>query len=516
MHTYIFVLLGSLAVASLLTPAVIWFARIANLLDRPGTRTIHTRPVARIGGVAIFVSAVSTVIIAAVLDQQIARIFRSSQRTIIWTAIAASMVFVLGLIDDIRGLSAKTKFLAESAAAIAIISAGVRISKIEIADNIALDLGHWSWPVTWLWVVGLTNAINISDGLDGLACGVSAVACLVIATMSLLCGNVLMAILTLALLGGLCGFLIHNFYPAKIFMGDCGSLFVGFAIASSSILCLAKSSTMIGLGLPMLALGVPIFDTICAILRRYLERRSVFSPDRCHIHHRLLDLGLSHRQAVLAIYAAASVLAGVGLLVVLFTGRAILVMACGITILVLLFRVCGMVRFGCLVSQARRKCAYARQQRHARRTFEEIELRLRQVSNLQQWWQAICQAGKRFGFDSIQLVIKGPDDGINKFSWSTSPSDGLSKDTTQHVTFGLVLAADRNHGCTIHCRVVVQAQPCLEWAADKAALFGRLMDAYPPSSHIHQALHQVQEHRAIKVQHRTMSAVQKVLPVSDT
>ena len=235
---------------------------------------------------------------------------------------SATGVFLIGLIDDIRHLPVLPKFLVEVLGATALCLVGVRIDSIDFTGGQVLHLGWLGCPLTLLWIVGVTNAVNMSDGLDGLAAGVAAIACGVIAVFAIhgstihtglaQSNDVMMALFSLALLGGLSGFLFFNFNPAKVFMGDCGSLFIGFTIASASVMCVSKSSALVGLTLPALALGIPIFDTLFSMLRRFLERRSLFAPDGSHFHHQLLRLGLNQRRAVIIIYAVTLVAAGSG------------------------------------------------------------------------------------------------------------------------------------------------------------------------------------------------------------
>ncbi|MHC4539472.1 MAG: MraY family glycosyltransferase, partial [Planctomycetota bacterium] len=250
---------------------------------------------------ALFLSTIPLIVCVLFLSNTIGDAYRKLVPELIVMLSAASSVFVVGLIDDLKtkGLSARTKFFGQLIAAIAICSVGVRIRSIAVADWLTLDIGWFSWPLTLLWIVGITNAVNLSDGLDGLAAGISAVACGAIAVFAIYSHNVVMAVLMLALLGSLTGFLFFNFNPARIFMGDCGSMFLGFTLASSSVLCSMKSPVLVGLALPVLALGVPIFDTLFSMLRRFLERRSIFAPDRSHFHHKLIDLGLTQRHVVL-------------------------------------------------------------------------------------------------------------------------------------------------------------------------------------------------------------------------
>jgi len=473
MGIYLFVFLGSLLLAMAFTPAVIWLAHRINALDRPGVRTVHSRPVARIGGVAIFLSAMIAIVTVLFLDNGIGEAFRSVRLQLGTLLATATIIFIIGLTDDLKGLPARVKFLAEMAAAAALCMVGVRISNIAITDHFVLHLGGWGCVLTLFWIVGVTNAVNLSDGLDGLAGGVSAIACAVIAVFALYSQNLIMAVFMLALLGGLCGFLFYNFNPAKVFMGDCGSLFVGFTIASSSMVCLTKSSALVGLALPMLALGIPIFDTFFSMLRRYLDRRSLFAPDRSHFHHCLIDLGLKQRHAVLAIYAATCGAAGLGLFMMVHRDAGALVLFGGILLLlVLLFRVVGAVHFRQTLLRVQQKYAFAAQEKQIRETFEDLQLRFRQAHDLDQWWQAVCDAGTRFEFDSVSVVTRDQSGQAETLVWRRA---GSSSGDSRIVTINLPIGHDGN-AMQMECQIAMTAEPSLEWAGHKGALFGRLVD----------------------------------------
>ena len=211
MTTYFGVYLGSLCLALLMTPIVIFVACRMKALDRPGVRTVHTKPIPRIGGVAIFLAAMCLIVSVLFLDNRIAEAFSRVPLQVGTLLCTASIIFVIGLIDDLKGLPAKVKFLAETIAAGMLCSVGIAISTLEITDGIPIEFGWFAYPLTILWIVGITNAVNLSDGLDGLAAGVSAVACAAIAVFAITSGNRVMAVFMLALLGGLTGFLFYNF-----------------------------------------------------------------------------------------------------------------------------------------------------------------------------------------------------------------------------------------------------------------------------------------------------------------
>jgi UDP-GlcNAc:undecaprenyl-phosphate GlcNAc-1-phosphate transferase len=269
-----------------LTPVLIELARRRGWVDQPNARSVHKQPIARLGGVAIFFAAMLATLPVLFVQNTIGDSFRDLGIKILALLTGASMMFALGLYDDLHGLRARFKLLTQLAAAILVCACGIHIQSITVQDLFALNFGIYGCPITILWIVGITNAVNIIDGLDGLAAGISAIACGVIAIMAVLHGNVVLAILMLALLGSLTGFLFFNFSPAKIFMGDCGSLYIGFTIATASVITGSKTYALAGIALPILVLGIPIFDTLFSMLRRFLQRRGMMSADRSHFHHR--------------------------------------------------------------------------------------------------------------------------------------------------------------------------------------------------------------------------------------
>jgi len=470
---YLLVFAASLALALVTTPMVIWLATGVNAMDRPGVRTVHSRPIARIGGIAIYLSVVIPIVAIQSIEQA-RQAFLPMSRQLVVLAATATIVFAIGLIDDLRGLPARVKLTIESISALVLYASGISISSIEVNERFTLNLGLSGIFLTWLWIVGITNAVNLSDGLDGLAAGISAITCAVISIFSLYHENVVMAILTLSMLGGLCGFLAFNFHPARVFMGDCGSLFVGFSIAAASVACLTKSSTIVALTLPMLAMGVPIFDTLFSILRRFLERRSIFAPDKDHLHHRLLAMGLNQEKAVLAIYGATLVGTGLGLMMMVWRDVMALCIFCCIAVLILFFRLAGAVQFNQVLDRLRHKYAHASQKRHMQRVFEELQLHFRHATGLEQWWQAVCQAGRSLGLESIDLIWF---DGQGKRQQKSWHKGSRSCDGGHLVTMYLPISKDQ----PIHCRIAIPAGPSLEWAGQKVAFFGRLVDESRPA-----------------------------------
>jgi len=405
--------------------------------------------------------------------------FRLIHSKIVVVLCAAGFIFFVGLVDDIRGLRVRTKLWIQLTAAIIVCSAGIRIESIAITDWLILDFGWLSWPFTLFWIVGITNAINLSDGLDGLAAGISAVACGVIAILAICNNDVVMVVLMLALLGSLTGFLLFNFDPAKIFMGDSGSLFLGFTIASASVLSATKTETIVGLALPVLALGIPIFDTLFSMLRRFLERRSLFAPDRSHFHHRLLALGLHQRHVVITAYVVTLLAAGLGMFM-LFTRdtQTAIVFVCILLLLVLAFNVVGSVRLRETITGLKRKYSISSQKKQELETFENIELHFRQAEKFDEWWQAVCFAAGEMDFVCGSLPLTNRDGIKRTLVWEKGNAD-IPANKIVRMT---VPVRDRRSDSSLKIEVQVRTNGSLESAGRRLALFGRLLEEHSVSN----------------------------------
>ena len=248
----------------------------------------------RLGGLAIYISFIIGFLALGLMNRETLPII-----------IGCTIIIITGILDDKFTLSAKVKLLGQIVAAIVVVMNGVVIEFINLPFGGMLEFGIFSIPITILWIVGITNAVNLIDGLDGLAAGVSSIALITISGLAFLKGDFFTFSLGIILLGSTLGFLVHNFYPAKIFMGDTGALFLGYMISILSLLGF-KNVTMLSLIVPIIILGVPISDTFFAIIRRFLNRSPISAPDKSHLHHCLLRSGFSHRQTVLLIYAMAA------------------------------------------------------------------------------------------------------------------------------------------------------------------------------------------------------------------
>ncbi len=325
----------------LLTPAVKWLAPKIGAIDKPNERKVHTRLMPRNGGLAIYCSfAVAAMIIGGFA------------RATLGLVISSGLVMLVGLVDDMRGVSPKMKLLGQFIAAVVFVGFGgyVKFMTNPFGGDV-IFLEYWGIPLTILWLVGISNAINLIDGLDGLAAGVSAISALTMATVSFSRGYYVPASLAFVLAMSLLGFLRYNFYPAKIFMGDSGALFLGFALGAMAIMGFSKGATVISLLIPILILGIPIFDTFFAIIRRYNNHKPIFQPDKGHLHHCLLALGLSHRQTVLIIYAITFFMGICSILLTVLSGR----QAVLILIVILVFSLVGADKLGVLRGKRERE-----------------------------------------------------------------------------------------------------------------------------------------------------------------
>lgn len=292
--TSLFAFILALAISFACTPAVRMLAIKIKAVDVPkDNRRMHKVPIPRMGGLAIFAGFLVSVLFFVPLGTE----FRS-------ILIGALTLVVLGIIDDIVALKPKTKFAGQIIAALIPALSGVSVHGIvnPFVPGQYSTLGIFSIPLTVIWIVGITNAVNFIDGLDGLACGVSAIATVTMFIIAVLFGETYIALMMAALAGACLGFLPYNMNPAKIFMGDTGSMFLGYILATVSIQGLFKFYAVISFAVPFILLGLPIFDTGFAIVRRLLKGQSPLQADRGHVHHRLIDLGFDQKQSVAILY----------------------------------------------------------------------------------------------------------------------------------------------------------------------------------------------------------------------
>lgn len=296
------------------TPLIIRMATALEIFDAPfDSRRVHTRPVPRIGGLAVFAAMLSSLLVSWGMWSAGWGVAPAGDRFFLGVLLGATILFSIGLLDDLRGVSPAAKVLAQCAAALIAYTLGFRIEVLGLGPTLDVALGWLSLPLTVFWVVGVTNAFNLIDGLDGLAAGIALVALGTTLAVALVLGNDEVVIVCVVLVGALLGFLRYNFSPARIFLGDSGSLFIGFMLAVLSVHGSMKSATVVLVAVPIFALALPLLDTSLAILRRWLRGVPLSVADAHHVHHRLIALGFSHRRATVVMYLVASILAAVGL-----------------------------------------------------------------------------------------------------------------------------------------------------------------------------------------------------------
>lgn len=303
-------LLLSFLVSYLMVPVSIKFANKKGILDNPkkDDRRVHKKPTPRIGGIAIVTSVLICLfgvwLVSLFIDIKL-------DNKIIGFVLGALVIAIMGFVDDVYTLKPMYKFMFQLIAGTIIYVFGISIVgiKVPFSDSGFIDFGILAFPVTLIWVLGITNAVNLIDGLDGLAAGISAISAISLLFIFIITGASLEVVaIAFSLVGATLGFLPYNFNPAKTFMGDTGSNFLGYTLSTISIMGMAKGYTLLAIVLPLLILGVPVFDMVFAIIRRLIRHQKLTAPDKDHIHHRLLRKGFSQRQSVLILYTITSIL----------------------------------------------------------------------------------------------------------------------------------------------------------------------------------------------------------------
>ena len=273
-------------------------------------RDLHETPLPRLGGVPIFLSFLIAVGVAFLTSLHFkGSVAGLSVHTLVIVLVPATLIFLLGLYDDMHSLGPYTKFAVQGIAALVLFAGGLRILNLPVLFGARHLPGYVSLPLTVLWVIGITNAFNLIDGLDGLAAGSALFSTFVVFVVAIFSGASSLSLLTIALAGAILGFLRFNFNPATIFLGDCGSLFIGFMLSALALAGSEKAPTVIAVAIPVVSFGLPILETTLSVLRRFIGGRPVFTADREHIHHKLLQRGMSPRQVVIALYAVSAVFA---------------------------------------------------------------------------------------------------------------------------------------------------------------------------------------------------------------
>src|ERR1700722_20051429 len=399
--------LGALAVvlSLILTPLVRDYVGRLGFLDHPdGVRKKHAAPVPRVGGIAIVLSYIITFAIALALPFTYTEHLHRSLPEILPLTLVGSVVFMTGVLDDLIGLAAWQKLMGILGASVLAYFAGIHVD-----IHLLRGLPQWPWlgfAITVIWLVGCTNAFNLIDGMDGLAAGVGLVARVTMLVAALPQSNLPLALATMPLAGCLLGFLRYNFNGASVFLGDSGSLLIGFMLGCYGALWSEKSVTLVALTVPLLAVSIPLIDVVLSILRRYLRNRPIFQADRGHIHHRLLDLGLSPKNAVLTIYGVCAVVAILSLLASAlhnqFSGLIVIVFGGAVWIGI---RQLDYTEF----ASASRMFLGGKFRRiiDVETRVADFESSLSKASTVEECWDQICSGSRSFGFHEVRMSLCG-------------------------------------------------------------------------------------------------------------
>jgi len=295
-------------VSYILTPYMAHVGKKQNMLDMPGHRKIHEEAIPNLGGIVIFFGFLLSLLFVIQIEGQ----FRA-------LLIGGVIILLLGVIDDIANLSPKHKFVIQMIPALIVIIYNSDLINSFIVNQLrSFDLlGYLLYPILIFWIVGITNSINLIDGLDGLACGVSIITLMTFFILGLKLNLEALNLISIALAGSMLAFLRFNFYPAKIFLGDSGSTFAGFMLASVGALWVLNNGTAFFIFIPVIILALPIFDTLFAIWRRYRGHRPIFQADKEHLHHRLLARGISHKNVVLVLWGTSAICSVIALVLAL-------------------------------------------------------------------------------------------------------------------------------------------------------------------------------------------------------
>jgi UDP-GlcNAc:undecaprenyl-phosphate GlcNAc-1-phosphate transferase len=390
----------SFALSLLLTPLVRNLCRRYGLVDHPGERKVHQNPIPRAGGVAIASAYVGAYCLLLIIGLK-GGIMVWSARTEIWRLLPAAVsIFLIGLADDLRGLKPSRKVIGEVGASVLAYTAGVHFTGLG-----GHTLPDWaSLPLTIAWLLLCTNAVNLIDGIDGLATGVGFFATVTMALAALMQGNITLAIAVVPLAGALLGFLRYNFNPATIFLGDSGSLFVGFLLGCYGLLWSQKSATILGMTAPLMALAIPLLDTSLAIVRRFVHNKPIFTADRGHIHHRLLDRGMTPRKAALLLYGCCAIgaICSLGMMNTNMSG-VVLIVFCAVTWIGV--QHLGYIEFG-TAGRMFMEGAF-RRQLSSQVAIQSFDDQLKAAVTPEECWAVIQAASHDFGFHYISLCLAG-------------------------------------------------------------------------------------------------------------
>jgi UDP-GlcNAc:undecaprenyl-phosphate GlcNAc-1-phosphate transferase len=406
MTTILVIFFISLIISLVLTPLIGKLGVRLGAIDNPGERKVHTEPIPRSGGLAIFISFIVTACVVSRLGTNISDLI-SIDRRMVFLLAGAIVTFGIGLFDDFHRLGPKIKFVFQVIGASLAFYGGMSITTASFFGFL-LKYKAISYIITVLWFLLFINAVNLVDGLDGLAGGIIVFASMVIVILSILSENYLSALYFAILCGSVLGFLRYNFNPASIFLGDGGSYFLGYAIAGLSILGSVKSQTGAAMVIPLLALGVPLFDTIFSPIRRFVRGREMFHPDSGHIHHKLINLGLTTRKVVLIIYGITLSLCIIAVIVInLRDERAgLFLIILGIAAVIFIRKI-GYLEY--LASDKFygwfRDISDQTGMRHERRSFLNHQIELSRSADINALWEKLVEIAGFLELDFIEMKL---------------------------------------------------------------------------------------------------------------
>lgn len=475
MDSPLHVLIGAFGAALLLTPFASLVATRRGWVDRPGPRKVHDRATPLFGGAAV-IGSFAVVLALAFWPSGTAEPAVELDRRLLAIVAGGALMFAVGLRDDLCQLGAVSKLIAQLAAASVVALSGVSISGISLGPGVELELGIFGFPLTVLWIVWATNALNIIDGLDSLACGLALIGAGVVSWAAWSGGNESASLMMLALMGAVGGFGPYNAHPARIFLGDAGSLFIGFILAATSALVASEATTLAGFTVPVLALGIPVLDLSFAAFRRLLEGRSIMSADRNHIHHRLSGLGYGQRKTVV-------LLCGVALLsvapVVLLQGGPLqegLAFAGSLFLLVWLFSKAGAIRLTESFAAFCQVASSARAVSDEKHAVDELTLAFRDVRSVEQWWAVVVKTADVLGFTGLSMELPSRSGGVRSLSWSRDQGDGAERRCCE-ATRLTIPVGDRRGPSHLRLQVVVEHEADSRTLGRRIALFHPFLSA---------------------------------------
>jgi UDP-GlcNAc:undecaprenyl-phosphate GlcNAc-1-phosphate transferase len=437
MGEYVVIYLVAFTLSVFLVPIVRRLALKVGAIDLPDrVRKIHTRAVPRMGGVAIFIAfivpVVGTYVLGAtgLVESQVYQVLTESSTAMSGLLAASTLILLLGIYDDVRHCRPSVKILVQTVAALVLCAVGIRIDLIRNPFTGELIRFGWlAWPLTVFWVLAITNAINLIDGMDGLGPGVGLFVAGTMLLISIFFRVSLVGPVMAALVGAIIGFLIFNFHPAKIFMGDSGSLFVGFLLAAICIQGSIKRYTLVALLIPIVALALPIIDTLMAIVRRWSKGLPMSVPDKQHVHHRLMSLGFSQREAVFVLYGV-SVILGCVALVVAVLESALSVAVAGGTIVAIIVGV--HVLGGREFSAIGTRILQALRRRHRRRSawieVYNTAAKMESASSVEEMWHDIGELFTELDVDSVHVSLSEAPGGRRELEWTRPAGDAAEAD----------------------------------------------------------------------------------------